>query len=78
VSEAYSLGHYATSRNAEGSKPDEINDFFFSIYLILPAAIDPGVYSASDINDYQRQKRKMFVRSKTRSVPKANNLSDIC
>jgi hypothetical protein len=26
----------------------------FSIYLILPAALDPGVYSASNRNDYQK------------------------
>jgi hypothetical protein len=24
---------------------DEVNDFFFSIYLLLPAALGPGVYS---------------------------------
>jgi hypothetical protein len=26
------------------------------MYLILPAALDPGVYSASDRNEYQKQK----------------------
>jgi hypothetical protein len=26
---------------------------FFSNYLILPAALDPGVYSASNTNEYQ-------------------------
>jgi hypothetical protein len=29
---------------------------FFSIYLILPSALDPGVYSASNRNEYQKQK----------------------
>jgi hypothetical protein len=29
---------------------------FFSIYLILSAAIGPGVYSASNRNEYQKQK----------------------
>jgi hypothetical protein len=29
---------------------------FFSIYLILPAALDPGAYSASNRNEYQKQK----------------------
>jgi hypothetical protein len=29
---------------------------FFSIYLIHPAALGPGVYSASDRNEYQKQK----------------------
>jgi hypothetical protein len=28
----------------------------FSIYLILPAAMGPGVYSASARNEYQKQK----------------------
>jgi hypothetical protein len=27
-----------------------------SIYLILPAALDPGVYSASNRTEYQKQK----------------------
>jgi hypothetical protein len=27
-----------------------------SIYLILPAALVPGVYSASNRNEYQKQK----------------------
>jgi hypothetical protein len=30
--------------------------FFFSIYLILPAAVGPGVYSDSNRNEYQKQK----------------------
>jgi hypothetical protein len=28
----------------------------FSIYLSLPAALGPGVYSASNRNEYQKQK----------------------
>jgi hypothetical protein len=28
----------------------------FSVYLILPAALGLGVYSASNINEYQEQK----------------------
>jgi hypothetical protein len=28
-----------------GSRLDEVNDFFFSIYLILPVALGPGVYT---------------------------------
>jgi hypothetical protein len=38
-----------------GSRPDEVNEFF-AIYLILPAAPGPGVYSASNRNEYQKQK----------------------
>jgi hypothetical protein len=29
---------------------------FLSIYVILPDAIGPGVYSASNRNEYQKQK----------------------
>jgi hypothetical protein len=29
----------------------------FLIYLILPAELSPGVYSASNINEYQKQKQ---------------------
>jgi hypothetical protein len=32
----------------------------FSIYLILPAALGPGFYSASNRNKYQKQKKKCF------------------
>jgi hypothetical protein len=35
-----------------GSRPDEAN---FSIYLILPAALGPGVYSGSNRNEYWKQ-----------------------
>jgi hypothetical protein len=33
--------------------------FFFSIYLILPAVLGPGVYSASNSNEYQKQKNNV-------------------
>jgi hypothetical protein len=46
-------GHYATNRKVAGSIPDEVN---FLIYLILPTALDPGVYSASNRNEYQKHK----------------------
>jgi hypothetical protein len=42
---------YATSRKVAGSRPDEVNEFF-SIYLILPAALGPGVHSASNTIEY--------------------------
>jgi hypothetical protein len=48
---------------------------FFSIYLILTAALGPGVYSASNRNEYQKQ---MFLRSRARPVGKADNLAAIC
>jgi hypothetical protein len=34
--------------------PDEVNKFS-SIYLILPAALGPGVSSSSNRNEYQKQ-----------------------
>jgi hypothetical protein len=34
-----------------GSSPDEVK---FYIYLILPAALGPGVYSASNRNEYRK------------------------
>jgi hypothetical protein len=46
---AYWLRHYATSRKVAGSRPDDVN--FFSIYLILPAALGLGVYSTSNRNE---------------------------
>jgi hypothetical protein len=36
-----------------GFIPDEVN---FLIYLIVPAALGPGVYSASFRNEYQKHK----------------------
>jgi hypothetical protein len=34
-------------------------EYIFSIYLILPAALGPGVHSASNRNEYQKQKTKV-------------------
>jgi hypothetical protein len=55
---AYWLRHYATSRKISGSTPEEMNDFFSS-YLILTAALDPGFNSACNRNEYQRQKKNV-------------------
>jgi hypothetical protein len=38
-----------------GSRPDEVNGCF-SVYIILPAELGPGVYSASNRNEYRMQK----------------------
>jgi hypothetical protein len=46
---------YFTNQKVAGSRPDEVNDFLL-IYLILPAALGPGVYSASKRNEYQKHK----------------------
>jgi hypothetical protein len=58
-----------------GSIPDEVN---FLIYLIIPAALGPGVYSASNRNEYQELKIIMFLGSKVRRVRKADNLGADC
>jgi hypothetical protein len=49
------LRYYATRRKVARSKPDEVNEFV-SIYLILPAALSSGVYSASNRNEYHKQR----------------------
>jgi hypothetical protein len=70
------LRRYATSLKVAGSIPDEVIDFF-SIYIILPVALDPGVYSASNRNEYQ-EKKIMFLGSKVRPAREADNLTAIC
>jgi hypothetical protein len=40
---------------------------FFSIYLILPGALDLGVYSAPNRNEYQKQKNNVS-REKSAAV----------
>jgi hypothetical protein len=32
---------------------------FFSIYLILPTALGPGIYSVHNRNEYQQQKNNI-------------------
>jgi energy-converting hydrogenase Eha subunit F len=45
----------ATSQKVSVSRPNEVNAFF-SIYLILLAALGLGVHSASNRNEYWKQK----------------------
>jgi hypothetical protein len=54
---------------------DEVTAFFSSlslslspIYIILPAALCPGVYSASNINKYQKQKEYFWGVERGRCV----------
>jgi hypothetical protein len=63
------LRHYATM----GGCWFEIwwGEWMFSIYLILPATLGPGVYSASNRNEYEKQKKKMFWGSRTQPVQRA-------
>jgi hypothetical protein len=35
-------------------------EWIFSIYLILPATLGPGVYSASNRSEYQKQKSDVY------------------
>jgi hypothetical protein len=49
---------YATSWKVASSWPDE-RDELFSICLILSAARGPGIYSASNRNEYQKQKNNV-------------------
>jgi hypothetical protein len=37
---------YATSRKVEDSRPDQVNCFFFLIYLILPASPVSVMYTS--------------------------------
>jgi hypothetical protein len=55
----HSVRHYATSLKVAGSRTDELNELFFLIYLILPAAIGLVVHSASNRNEYQKQKNNV-------------------
>jgi hypothetical protein len=52
--------NYATSRKVTGSRPYEVSDFF-SIYLSLPAALVPGVYSVSNRKKYQKERNYVSV-----------------
>jgi hypothetical protein len=52
------LRHCVASRKVKGSRSDEVIEFF-STYLIFPAALGPGVYSASNRNEYQKQKNNI-------------------
>jgi hypothetical protein len=47
------------------------------MYTILPAALGPGVNSASNKNEYQKQKL-MFLASSARPVCRADNLTALC
>jgi hypothetical protein len=42
------------------------------------AAVGPGVHSASNRNEYQKQKKIMFLGSKVWPVCTADNLTAIC
>jgi hypothetical protein len=66
---------YVTNQKVAGSRPDEVNDFYH--YLILPVALGPGVYSASNRNEYQKHKNNVSGGVKQRPVCRADNLTTI-
>jgi hypothetical protein len=48
-------------------------------FFNLPNPTRPWVYSASNRNEYQKQKKKkMFLGSKAQQAHKADNLTTIC
>jgi hypothetical protein len=44
----------------------------------FPASLRPGVYSASNRNEYRKHKKKLFLESKVRLVRWADNLTITC
>jgi hypothetical protein len=56
---------------------DPMMSIISSIYLIRPTALGPGVYSAYNRNEYQKQKNNVLV-SKVRPVSRADKLATIC
>jgi hypothetical protein len=53
-------------------------EWIFSIYLILPAALGPGVHSASLTEISTRSRKIMYLGSKAWPVRRADNLTAIC
>jgi hypothetical protein len=63
---------HATRRKVAGLRPDEVNNFYVS--QILPAALGPGIYSASN-KCIPEEEIKQFLRSRARPMREANNLT---
>jgi hypothetical protein len=55
-----------------------MNHWIISIYPILPAALGPKLYLASNRNEYHKQEKKMFWRSKARPVHMVAKFTAIC
>jgi hypothetical protein len=67
------LKHYATNIKVTDSRRDEGNTFF-SLYLMLSAALSPGVYSTPNRTEYQ----KMFLGSRAQPTHRDHNFTAIC
>jgi hypothetical protein len=50
----------------------------YFIDLILLAALDSGVYSITNRNEYYKQKKNIFLGSRARPARKADNPTAIC
>jgi hypothetical protein len=50
---------------------------FFSCYVILTAAIGPGVYSGFNRNEHQKQKNNV-LGGKARPMRRVDNFTPIC
>jgi hypothetical protein len=52
-------------------------NLILSIFLILLAALGSGIYSACNINEYQREKYKIFLGIRGRPLHDADNLTAV-
>jgi hypothetical protein len=68
--------HYATSRKAAGSNPDEVIGFF-QLTQSFQSHYGPGVDSASNRNEYQEYSWNI-LGGKGRTARRADNLAAIC
>jgi hypothetical protein len=67
---------YATSRKVVGSKPDEIDTFFRFVWSLRQHLYLGFAVPLTEMSS--RHRKIMFIRSRTRPVCKANNLTVIC
>jgi hypothetical protein len=73
---AQCLRHYTTSRKVAGSEPDEIN-YFFSIYLILPASLGLG-FSEPLTESVPETEAKILLVSRARQMRENDTINAIC
>jgi hypothetical protein len=74
---AQRLRHYSISRKVAGSRPDEVNEFFFSS-LPNPCGRTRPWGSLSLYQKCVSEVEKCFVGSMARPVRRADNLAAIC
>jgi hypothetical protein len=56
------------------------NEMYSNVNALYPLSLFwiPGVYSASNKNEYQKQKNKIFLESKAQPARRADKLAAIC